>query len=134
MARIAIVDDSPITRQMLKLMLERAGHQVVAFMDNGRDAVLRVPAYQADVLLLDMLLPQLDGVEVLERLKRQGALPPTIVLSSVTSIEKVRAACDAGAAAYMLKPFDADHLLEAVAHLLAMPPRDGQMSPETRGF
>ena len=116
MARILIVDDAPTTRQLLKVIVEGAGHEVVGSADNGLDAVRLAGELAPDVMLLDMLLPQLDGVEVVGRLGAQR--PRVIMLSSVTSTEKISAARDAGLNYYVLKPFTPEKVLETLTRAL----------------
>jgi DNA-binding response OmpR family regulator len=115
MARVLIVDDSPGTRQLLRAMMEAAGHDVVGQADNGRDGLALSQTLKPEVMLLDMLLPQLDGIEVLGRLKTAAYRPKVVMLSSVTAVERVRAARDAGADFYILKPFEVEKVVATVA-------------------
>ena len=118
MARLVIVDDSPVTRQLLKAIVEAAGHTVLGQADNGRDGLRLARELAPDLLLLDMLLPQLDGIEVLTRLRGEQLPLKVIMLSSVTAVEKVRAARAAGANSYVLKPFEADKVIAEIAKVL----------------
>jgi two-component system chemotaxis response regulator CheY len=122
MARVLIVDDSPGTRQLLRTMMEAAGHDVVGQADNGRDGLELSQSLKPEVMLLDMLLPQLDGIEVLGRLKDASHRPKVVMLSSVTSVERIRAAKAAGADFYILKPFEVEKVVDTVALCVALKP------------
>lgn len=120
MATIVIADDSATTRKALRMIVEGAGHQVLGIAEDGLDAVRMADELKPDVLLLDMLMPQLDGVEVVGRLRANR--PRVLMLSSVTSTEKIRAARDAGVSYYVLKPFTKEKVLEGLAHCLTGAP------------
>jgi two-component system chemotaxis response regulator CheY len=113
-----IVDDSPVTRQILRTLMEAAGHEVVGQADNGRDGLQCSQELKPDLMLLDMLLPQLDGIEVLQRLKEAAYRPKVVMLSSVSAVERIKAARAAGADFYLLKPFENDKVLETVQKAL----------------
>jgi two-component system chemotaxis response regulator CheY len=121
MARVLIVDDSPVTRQVLKTLMEAAGHDVVGTADNGRDGLECSQSLKPDLMLLDMLLPQLDGIEVLQRLKEAAYRPKVVMLSSVSAVERIKAARAAGADFYLLKPFENDKVVETVKKALEAP-------------
>jgi two-component system chemotaxis response regulator CheY len=121
MARVLIVDDSPVTRQLLKALMEAAGHEVVGTADNGRDGLASSQTLRPDLMLLDMLLPQLDGIEVLQRLKEAAHRPKVVMLSSVSAAERIKAARAAGADFYLLKPFENERVLEIVNRCLETP-------------
>lgn len=118
MARILIVDDSQVTRQLLRAIVEKAGHEVVGQADNGRDGLRLSQEAKPDLMLLDMLLPQLDGIEVLGRLKDAPYRPKVVMLSSVSAVEKIRAARAAGADYYVLKPFEVEKVVEVISKAL----------------
>lgn len=117
MARIVIADDSATTRHMLKLIVESAGHEVVAAVGDGLEALKAAHDLAPDLLMLDLLMPSLDGVEVLTRLGAER--PRVVMLSSVTSVEKIQAARAAGLNYYVLKPFTQEKVLEVVGRCLA---------------
>lgn len=108
--RVLVVDDSSLNRQLLELMLQRDGHVVTSASD-GRSALERLHAdpNEIDVVLLDILMPELDGYEVLTELKQSEATHhiPVIMISSVDEAGSVVRCIEAGAADYLSKPFDA---------------------------
>lgn len=118
MATIVIADDSYVTRAVLAILLEGAGHQVLGQFENGRDALRAVPTLRPDVLLVDMLMPHLDGLDVVRGLRAQGLPTKIIMLSSVSVLAKVREAKAVGVDYYILKPFEGEKVLDTVARCL----------------
>ena len=106
-ARILVVDDDPLNRKLLVRLLEQEGHRART-AENGREALelLRGPA---DVVLLDIVMPELDGISVLEQLKSDPGLThiPVIMISAVDELESVVRCIEIGAEDYLPKPFDA---------------------------
>ncbi len=109
--KILIVDDEPAIRRFLKASLESEGYQIVA-AENAAQAVAAVAA-KPDLMILDLGLPDLDGLEVIRRVRAANPLP--IVVLSVRDDEPGKvAALDAGADDYMVKPFGVEELLARV--------------------
>lgn len=118
-AKILIVDDEPHIRRILQFLLEQAGYQVVVAAD-GRQALDLMAAQRPDLVLLDVMMPHLDGFAVLESLRkdRDGQCTPVIMLTARgESADRVRG-LRVGANDYLGKPFDRDELLARVANLL----------------
>ncbi len=108
-ARILIVDDEPAIRRLLRNTLERAGHEVVE-AGTGRDAIRAATASQPDAILLDLGLPDRDGLSLIPLLRRDGNATVLVVSAREATEEKV-AALDLGADDFVTKPFDTDELL-----------------------
>jgi DNA-binding response OmpR family regulator len=108
-ARLLVVDDDPINRRLLARYLERLGHSVVTANDGGAGwQVLRDgDAEPFDVVLLDVLMPELDGYEVLERIRADAALRhlPVIMISAVEETDSIVRCIELGADDYLPKPF-----------------------------
>jgi adenylate cyclase len=106
-SRILIVDDTEATRQLLARRLAREGHHVVE-VANGRAALDRVALESFDLILLDMMMPDLNGYEVLTQLKADVRFRhiPVIVVSALDEIDSVVRCIEAGAEDYLSKPFD----------------------------
>jgi DNA-binding NarL/FixJ family response regulator len=102
--RIAVADDHPVVREGLTAMLEtQPDFEVVGQAETGPEAVALVTARAADVLLLDLEMPGLDGVGVLRRLRDAGSRTRAIVFTVFDTDERIIAAVEAGAAGYLLK-------------------------------
>ncbi len=106
---VLVVDDEPQILQALAINL-RARHYQVFVASSGRDALTTAAAHNPDLVLLDLGLPDAEGVEVIRGLRRWSTAPIVIVSGRCTDADKV-AALDAGAADYVTKPFAVDELL-----------------------
>jgi class 3 adenylate cyclase len=106
-SRILVVDDDQLNRAVLTRSLEHEGHRVAA-VASGEEALASLRASPADVVLLDIVMPGLSGVEVLEELKGDQALReiPVIMISALDDYESVVRCIEVGAEDYLPKPFD----------------------------
>jgi adenylate cyclase len=106
-ASVMVVDDDPVTRLMLTGSLERHGHQVTTAED-GPQALDLVRVKSVDIILLDVLMPQMDGYEVLDQLKGDPDLRhiPVIMVTSVDDIDSAVRCIELGADDYLSKPID----------------------------
>lgn len=109
-ARILVVDDNPLNRRLLARALEEQGHDVVT-VEDGRRALdtLRADQVPVDIVLLDILMPELDGYEVLAAIKNDDGLRhvPVIMISAVDELDSVVRCIEMGATDYLPKPFNA---------------------------
>lgn len=120
MIRIAIADDHPVVREGLVAMLEtEPDFQVVGTATTGAEAVALVARTDPDAMLLDLELPELDGVGVLRRLVAEGARVRVIVFTVFDTDERIIAAVEAGAAGYLLKGAPRAELFAAVRTVAA---------------
>jgi putative two-component system response regulator len=105
--RVLAVDDNRMNRMVLVHNLEREGLQVVV-AENGEEALAHIREQAFDLVLLDVLMPEMDGFQVLERMKQDGLLInlPVIVISALTEMESVVKCIEMGAEDYLPKPFD----------------------------
>lgn len=106
--RILVVDDYVVNRMQLKRSLEQQGH-TVALAENGRQALKMLASLPFDVVLLDLLMPELDGFQVLEQMKRDSLQReiPVIVISALDEMASILRCIEMGATDYLPKPFDA---------------------------
>jgi len=118
--RIAVADDHPVVREGLVAMLEtEPDFQVVGTAATGPEAVALVARADPDVLLLDLELPELDGVGVLRRLTAEGARVRVIAFTVFDTDERIIGAVEAGAAGYLLKGAPRAELFAAVRTVAA---------------
>jgi DNA-binding NarL/FixJ family response regulator len=115
MTRVMVVDDHPMWREAVARDLTEAGHEVVATAGDGAEAVRRAPAARPDVVVLDLQLPKLSGVEVTRALVAMAHVPRILVLSASGEHEDVLEAVKAGATGYLVKSASREELLSAVA-------------------
>lgn len=113
--RILIVDDHEVVRLGLRSLLDRhPDFEVVAEAANGREAIEKVDAYQPDVVVLDIRLPGMSGVEVCQQITEKHPDMHVIMLTSYAEDEMLFAAIRAGAAGYVLKQIGGDDLTRAI--------------------
>jgi DNA-binding response OmpR family regulator len=112
-AKILVVDDEPGIRFFLEEMLERQGYQV-ATADGGHAALERIAAEEFDVVLLDLMMPEIDGLEVLATLHRDSPDTVVIVLTAHASLETAVQALRQGAHDYLFKPCKTVELRESI--------------------
>lgn len=111
-AAILVVDDDPTVRRAVRLVVEDEFETVEA--DRASEALRLVRQRRFDTVLLDLLLPDVDGLEVLRQLRRDEAAPPVVVVTGVTVLRTAIEAMKLGAVDYVSKPFAVDDLLAAV--------------------
>ena len=118
--RILIAEDQRDLNQLLKKRLKEAGYSVDACFDGAAvfDYLLRA---EYDALVLDIMMPKVDGIQVVRRLRREGNQVPVLLLTARDSIEDRVAGLDAGADDYLIKPFAFEELLARLRVLLRKP-------------
>lgn len=113
---ILICDDEEGIRESFKLILE--DHYRLEFAVNGLEALDKLKTLSPDLLLLDVKMPKLHGLEILKKIKQIRPTLPVIIVTGYQSIEMAQEALKAGAADYIPKPFDTAQILKAVKHAL----------------
>ena len=117
MSKILIVDDEPDVLLLLRVNLEAAGYETVLAAD-GEMALRRIDEADPALVLLDIMMPVMDGLGVLRALEERSTAPRVVVVSAKSSDRDVVRALTSGALAYIKKPFDPDDLLRVVGHVL----------------
>ena len=113
--RVMIVDDHAVVREGLRTYLELEDELVlVGEASNGKEAADKAPALRPDVVLMDLLMPVMDGIEATRAIKRAAPDIKVIVLTSFTDDEHIMPAIEAGATGYLLKDVSADDLVKAI--------------------
>lgn len=116
--RILIVDDHAVNRLLCSQLLEQAGHEW-AEAENGAEAVAAAAAERFDVILMDVQMPGMDGVEAAQRIIAAGGAPPIVALTANAFEEDRKRYLDAGMSDYVSKPIDFDDLLEKIRRLVS---------------
>src|SRR5437899_7598881 len=121
-AAILIVDDERSMVRLMEELLAHAGYTNLRSTTDSREALGLCATFQPDLILLDLRMPNLDGIEVLRRLKQQRAEAylPVLVLTADVARESKRAALEAGASDFLTKPFEQIELLLRVRNLIEM--------------
>jgi two-component system response regulator MprA len=129
--KILVVDDERAVRESLRRALELEGYEV-ELAENGREALDRLLSdTDPDAIVLDVLMPGVDGLEVCRTLRRQGSRLPVLMLTARTQVEDRVEGLDAGADDYLTKPFALEELL---ARLRALLRRSGNGTGEVLRF
>ncbi|MCW2761580.1 MAG: DNA-binding response regulator [Marmoricola sp.] len=126
MSKLLVVDDEPRVVSFLTRFLVAEGHSVIAAED-GRAALERMREEEVDLVLLDLVMPRCNGLQVLGELARlEDAQPPVIVISAVTEVAARVQALDRGAVDFIQKPFHAAEIVARVRrHLVYVPQQRG---------
>jgi len=117
--RVLVVDDDRVIQQLLEVNLELEGYEVVASASDGKEALEQIAKLKPDIVILDIMMPKMDGLEVCRRLREDPATAkiPVVLLSARAQDLDIREGLDIGASAYLTKPFDPVELLEVVGRL-----------------
>ena len=127
MIRVLLVDDDALVRSGLRMMLAGAPQiEVVGEADDGRGVLGAVDKHRPDVVMMDIRMPQLDGIEATRLLRAQPAPPAVIVLTTFDADELVLRALRAGAAGFLLKDTPPPEIVRAIEHVHA---GEGTLSP-----
>jgi len=132
MSRILVVDDEPHIRQILKFTLEKAAYQVFCAAD-GEEALEKMAEVKPSLILLDVMMPKMDGFEVCRKMRQDFALSqiPVIMLTAKGDLnEKVRG-LDGGANDYLVKPYSNEELLLRVRNVLDWNTKQKEANPLT---
>ena len=118
-SRILIVDDDPVQRRLLKVAVEKAGYETELFED-GRSALTRLsnPDQNVDAVVLDLMMPEMGGLEVLSRMSAAGMNVPVVVQTGQGGIETVVKAMRAGAFDFVVKPVSPERLALSLGNAL----------------
>jgi CheY-like chemotaxis protein len=116
---ILVVDDDPVIQKLLSVNFEMEGYRVITAGD-GLEGLEQVTSEQPDLVLLDVMMPKMDGLEAARRIKANPATKhiPVVLLSAKAQSADIQGGLEAGADDYVTKPFDPLELLDKVAALI----------------
>ncbi|MBI5379090.1 MAG: response regulator [Nitrospirae bacterium] len=112
--RILVVDDEEDICRLLTESLRREGFQVAAAR-SGREALTLVEQEPPDLIILDLAMPEMDGIETLRRLRERGVTAKVLILTAYGTAQRAREAMALGVREFIGKPFDLDRLIRIVA-------------------
>ncbi len=129
MAIVLVVDDDDSVRELMDVALET--HHVIAARD-GQEALEKLAEQRVDAVVLDIMMPRLDGIETLRRMRLDSSLRdmPVVVLTAKVGEDDHLRGFQAGADAYVTKPFEPDTLVEALDTVLDLTPEERQRRRE----
>ncbi len=115
---ILIVDDAAFMRMMIKDILSKNGYTVVGEAENGQVAIAKYKELHPDLVLMDITMPQVDGIQALKGIKAEDAGATVIMCSAMGQQAMVIESIQAGAKDFIVKPFQAERVLEAVKKVI----------------
>jgi two-component system, chemotaxis family, chemotaxis protein CheY len=118
MKRVMVCDDAAFMRMMIKDILVKNGYEIAAEAENGLKAVEQYPDAKPDLVLMDITMPEVDGIEAVRRIKALDPNANVIMCSAMGQQAMVIEAIQAGAKDFIVKPFQADRVLEAVRKVI----------------
>ena len=116
--RILIVDDAAFMRMMIRDILTKNGYEVVGEAQDGAQAVERYKELKPDLVTMDITMPEMDGIQALKEIKKIDAGAKVIMCSAMGQQAMVIDAIQAGAKDFIVKPFQADRVIEAIKKTL----------------
>jgi two-component system, chemotaxis family, chemotaxis protein CheY len=119
MARVLVVDDAAFMRKMVSDALTKGGHEVVGEAGNGVEAISQFQALKPDLMTLDITMPEKDGLAALADIMAADPSAKVVMCSALGQESKVLEAIKLGAKDFVVKPFQADRVIEAVGKALA---------------
>ena len=118
MKRVMVCDDAAFMRMMIKDILVKNGYEIAVEAENGLKAVEQYPEAKPDLVLMDITMPEVDGIEAVRRIKALDPNANVIMCSAMGQQAMVIEAIQAGAKDFIVKPFQADRVLEAVRKVI----------------
>lgn len=114
MARILIVDDAAFMRVTLREVLSKNGHEIVGEAENGAQAIEKYFDLTPDITLMDITMPEMDGIQALKAIKARDPKAKVLMCSAMGQQAMVVEAIQSGATDFVVKPFQPDRIVEAV--------------------
>lgn len=118
MATVLMVDDSAVSRKVLRNILEKGGYEVIGEAVNGEEGYLKYKELKPDIVTMDITMPVMDGIESLSLIKRENENTKVIMITASGQREKMVEALKRGAEEFILKPFDEEEILKTLAYVM----------------
>jgi len=118
MARILVVDDASFMRQMIREIVEAEGHEVIGEASDGDEAIQEFQRLQPDIVTMDIVMPRCSGIDAVAQIRRLDAGARVVMCSALGQDRLVDDAMEAGAVAFIVKPFKPDAVLDTLADAL----------------
>ncbi len=119
MANIMVVDDATFIRMTLKKILEAHGHVIIGEANDGDVAIERYKELNPDVVMLDITMPNMNGIEALKELKKINPNIKVVICSSMGQDLVIAEAIECGAKDFVVKPFKEEHIIAAIEKVLS---------------
>jgi two-component system chemotaxis response regulator CheY len=116
--KILIVDDAAFMRMMIKNIVTKAGYEVVGEAENGAQAVEMYKELKSDLVIMDITMPEMDGIQAVKAIKEIDPNANIIMCSAMGQQAMVMEAIQAGAKDFIVKPFQQDRILQAIKRII----------------
>lgn len=116
--RVLVVDDAAFMRMMVKEILTKNGYEVAGEAENGQKAIEKYKELTPDLVIMDITMPEVDGIEAVKKIKAEDPEAKIVMCSAMGQQAMVIEAIQAGARDFIVKPFQADRVLEAVKKVI----------------
>lgn len=117
--RLMIVDDSRVIMMQMKKLLEDTEYEIAAFCQSGEDAIARYGEVQPDLVTMDIIMPGMDGIETARAILEEHPDAKLVMVSSLAFDDTIQESEELGAKGFVYKPFDKEHLVDAIEKALA---------------
>jgi CheY-like chemotaxis protein len=111
---VLVVDDDSMMREMLKLILRSEEYRIAGEAANGQDAVMQSVSLKPDLILLDINMPKMDGLQALEEIRKANPATKVLMVSADATMDKVKEAIAKGALGFIVKPLNPASVLDRV--------------------
>lgn len=119
MANVLVVDDAAFMRLTIKKILESNGHAMVGEASNGKEAVIQYESLRPDVVILDITMPDMNGVEALNKIKQLDPDVKVIICSAMGNQNMLAQTIECGAKDFVVKPFQPERLVAAIEKVVS---------------
>lgn len=118
MAKVLIVDDALFMRAAIKQLLEKNSHEIVGEASDGEDAIAKFKELKPEIVLMDISMPRMDGIEALKQIREIDDKAKVIICSALGQQAIVAEAVRLGASNFIVKPFEPRHILAAIETII----------------
>ncbi len=118
MKKVLIVDDASVVRMLIKKILKQDDFEIVGEASNGKDALVKYKELRPDVVTMDMIMPEVDGIQATKDIISFDDNAKVVIVSSIDQKEMLVRAIKAGASSYIVKPFESDRVISTLNEVL----------------
>lgn len=118
MAKVLIIDDSKMSRRMLRTILEGIGHEIVGEAGNGEEGLNLYKELTPDVVTMDITMPEMDGIKCLQEIKGIDPSAKVLMVTAAGQASKLMEALKSGAKDFICKPYEPEQIINAVKEVL----------------
>ena len=118
MKKVLIVDDASVARLMIKRILTQSDFTIIGEATNGKDALVKYKELKPDVVTMDMIMPEADGIQATKDIIAFDKNAKVVIVSGIDQKEMLAQAINAGASSYIVKPFESDRVISTLNEVL----------------